>query len=109
MSSNFWQMQRQTERFEFGLTLTQKVRAYVKAWESRCYSDGIPDEVPAKIAAAKRAPSYKAIAIAILKNDLHLRALGFDMEENDLCRSLRAEKKRTEDKQMNINFSRTQR
>jgi len=102
MSSNFWQMQRQTERFESGLTLTQKVKAYVNTWEARCYKQGVPDEVPAKLAAANRAPSYKAIAMAILKNDLHFRSLGFARDENDLCRSLRAERARAESAQLQM-------
>lgn len=45
-------------------------------WEERCYSDGIPDEVARKIAASGRAPSYKAIAIALLRNDNTLSSLG---------------------------------
>jgi len=44
---------------------------------SRCYFEDIPDEVPKKLASSLRAPSYKAIAVAILKNDSRLRSLGF--------------------------------
>jgi len=33
--------------------------------------------VPDKLMDSNRAPSYKAIAIAILKNDAHLHSLGF--------------------------------
>ena len=33
--------------------------------------------MPKKLAQSGRAPSYKAIAIAILKNDLQLKSLGF--------------------------------
>jgi predicted phosphoadenosine phosphosulfate sulfurtransferase len=66
-----------------------KVRVYEKTWERRCYSRGIPDEVPAKIAKAMRAPSYKAIAMCILKNDLHLTALGFSPKDTSLVDSLR--------------------
>jgi len=33
--------------------------------------------VPAKVAASGRAPSWRAIAIALLQNDLHLYQLGF--------------------------------
>jgi hypothetical protein len=39
--------------------------------------DGIPDEVPSKVAASGRAPSWRAVAIALLQNDLHLYQLGF--------------------------------
>lgn len=53
---------------------------YVNLWEARCYSDGIPDEVPDLLEKTGRAPSYKAIAICILKNDLRLIGLGFKNE-----------------------------
>jgi predicted phosphoadenosine phosphosulfate sulfurtransferase len=49
----------------------------VKTWRQRCYSAGIPDEVPQKVAASRRAPSWRAVAIALLQNDLHLYQLGF--------------------------------
>lgn len=39
---------------------------------------GIPDEVPAELADELLAPSYKAIAIALLNNDMQLRSLGFE-------------------------------
>lgn len=52
------------------------VRDYVRTWENRCYSNGIPDEVPCEI--KQKAPSYKRIAIALLNNDMHLRELGFE-------------------------------
>lgn len=44
------------------------IRDYINKWEKRCYHEGIPDDVPKEI--FDKAPSYKAIAIAILKNDL---------------------------------------
>ncbi len=50
---------------------------YVSTWRKRCYSNDIPDEVPRKVMQSGRAPSYKAIALAILKNDLHFYSLGF--------------------------------
>jgi len=46
-------------------------------WEERCYSDGIPDEVPARLSQLNKVPSYKQICSAILKNDLSLKTLGF--------------------------------
>lgn len=45
-----------------------EIEKYIKTWESRCYKKGIPDEVPKEI--FDKVPSYKAIAIAILKNDI---------------------------------------
>jgi len=45
-----------------------EINRYIKLWENRCYSDGLPDEAPKEIDG--KVPSYKRIAIAILKNDL---------------------------------------
>ncbi len=49
----------------------------MNAWRRRCYSTDIPDEVPKKVMQSSRAPSYKAIALAILRNDLQMYSLGF--------------------------------
>lgn len=38
---------------------------------------GIPDEVPNLAMSAHRAPSWKAIAHCLLKNDLQLLGLGY--------------------------------
>jgi predicted phosphoadenosine phosphosulfate sulfurtransferase len=43
------------------------------------------------------APSYKAIAIAILKNDHSLKTLGFDKAESDISSQLIANKKYSND------------
>ncbi len=60
-------------------------------WISRCYSDGIPDgdEVPAALLSNLKVPSYKSIALCILKNDLKLRSLGFPEEISELSESLK--------------------
>ena len=49
----------------------------MKTWKGRCYSEDIPDEVPQSVMESMRAPSYKAIAMCILNNDLPLYGLGF--------------------------------
>ena len=49
---------------------------------SKGYSDGIPDEVPDVLQRELLAPSYKAIASAILKNDLQLLSCGFTGKES---------------------------
>lgn len=56
--------------------------AYVADWEAKCYFEGIPDEVPAKLLFSGRAPSWKAIAICILSNDLKFKRLGMRRDEN---------------------------
>lgn len=55
--------------------MKQEVERYVKLWEQRCYSDGIPDEVPTRLDNLDLAPSYKRVCMAILNNDS--RMLGF--------------------------------
>jgi predicted phosphoadenosine phosphosulfate sulfurtransferase len=63
---------KQKKQLSYGKRITE----YIKKWIDRCYINGIPDEVPNKLAKSNRAPSYKAIAIAILKNDHSLKTLG---------------------------------
>ena len=48
----------------------------------RGYLDDIPDEVPHELSDELLAPSYKAIAIAILNNDLQLTSLGFEPRQS---------------------------
>lgn len=59
-------------------------------WESRCYLDGIPDEVPQLLQSSNRAPSYKAIAVAILRNDNNLISLGFSPGKSKLISGLKS-------------------
>ena len=88
MSSGYWQTKRQSEQFSTGNTITQRVKDYVTTWESRCYFDGIPEELAAGIAKSGRVPSYKAIAIAILKNDHNFYSLGFSERPSELVNQL---------------------
>ena len=55
--------------------MKKRINAYIKTWERRCYPEGIPDEAPFEI--KDLVPSYKMIALAILKNDYPLKSLGF--------------------------------
>jgi|GEM_PF-1416502 len=56
----------------------KKITEYVEKWMGRGYSDDIPDEVPTALTQMGLAPSWKAIAIAILKNDHSMKSLGFE-------------------------------
>jgi predicted phosphoadenosine phosphosulfate sulfurtransferase len=51
-----------------------------------------------------RAPSYKSIAFAILRNDHNLYSLGFSQRESALVDSLRLKKSKSEDNQMELLF-----
>lgn len=63
---------------KYGRNKTRKlVKKYIAMWKARDYQDGIPDEVPNRIMDLCLAPSYKAIAISILKNDHSMQSLGF--------------------------------
>jgi predicted phosphoadenosine phosphosulfate sulfurtransferase len=64
---------------------------YVKQWERRGYPEGIPDEVPDELTALKLAPSYKALAIAILKNDHSMQSLGFTPQKGPAYMAIKAQ------------------
>lgn len=57
--------------------MKRKALTYIKQWEGRGYPGGIPDEVPYELSSLNLAPSYKALAIAIMKNDHSMQSLGF--------------------------------
>lgn len=77
MSKGYWRTAKLTEQFSPGRCATERVKEYLETWKARCYESGIPEEVPRKIAASGRAPSWRAVALALLRNDLNLYALGF--------------------------------
>ena len=54
-----------------------KILNYISNHEKRGYENGIPDSVPLRIEQLNKAPSYKAIVRAILKNDVSLKTLGY--------------------------------
>lgn len=60
--------------------MTGKIRAYVRKWEGRGYLEGIPDEAPILLEKANRVPSYRAICMAIMRNDVALQSLGYQRE-----------------------------
>lgn len=60
--------------------MREKILAWVKKWEGRGYSSGIPDEADLGIELAERAPSYRRICMAIMKNDIQLESLGYTRE-----------------------------
>ena len=68
----------------------------------RAYSNGVPDSVPDKLSRTGRAPSYKAIAMAILKNDLNFYSLGFPEKETRYFRELKDAKRRADSPQREL-------
>lgn len=57
--------------------MRRKISEYIEAWKLKGYPDDIPDEVPHELMKLGLAPSYKAICLAILSNDVTLSSLGF--------------------------------
>lgn len=58
-------------------SMARKIRHYLRTWSQRGYPDDIPDEVPPELMHRNLAPSYRAIAVAILRNDVSCHSLGF--------------------------------
>jgi predicted phosphoadenosine phosphosulfate sulfurtransferase len=56
----------------------RKIYDYIRKWEGRGYSDGLPDEADPTLEENIRAPSYRAICLSILKNDKQLVSLGYN-------------------------------
>jgi predicted phosphoadenosine phosphosulfate sulfurtransferase len=75
---------------DWGPSMRRKALSYVKTWEGRGYAAGIPDEVPDELSALQLAPSYKAIAIAILKNDHSMQSLGFSPKKGPAYMAIKA-------------------
>lgn len=96
MKKNIWQTDQQIERSGIGKKTIARVNQYIKIWEKRCYKDGIPENVPYRLMKAKKAPSYKAIALCILNNDFMLKNLGFSESESLIADSFRAIKNQAE-------------
>lgn len=61
--------------------MKRKINKYINKWLLCGYEKGIPDEAPPKFEALNKAPSYRNICKAILKNDLQLKTLGFSKEK----------------------------
>ena len=59
------------------VTFEQKVRRSARVWEARGYPGGIPDEADAYLESWDKVPSYRRICLAILRNDMTLKTLGF--------------------------------
>ncbi len=65
-----------------------KIRKYISVWEKRGYQNGIPDEAPIEFDPTM-VPSYRAICVAILKNDVALASLGFQRPQCDAYMALK--------------------
>lgn len=71
--------------------MQQKIREYVKTWESRGYPDGIPDEADPVLEKLNKVPSFRMICRAIMKNDSTLLSLGYSRQSCLIYNSLKRE------------------
>ena len=62
--------------------MKKDIENYIAEWEQMGYSEGIPDEAPLRLSQLNKVPSYKKIAIAILKNDHTLKTLGKEVKKS---------------------------
>lgn len=52
-------------------------------WMERGYQEGIPDEVPYAVEAARKAPSWRRFCKSLLRNDYWCKGLGFTQHKSD--------------------------
>lgn len=64
-------------------TTRNRIDDYIAKWQAQGYPDDIPDEVPTELMHHNLAPSYKAICICLLKNDLYLQGLGYSTPKSE--------------------------
>jgi len=60
-----------------------KVLLHVKWWQERGFPEGIPDESPAELEAARKAPSWRRVCKSLLRNDYWGKGLGFSQHKSD--------------------------
>lgn len=59
-----------------------KVLLHIKWWQERGFEDGIPDESPYELEAARKAPSWRRVCKSLLRNDYWAKGLGFSQHKS---------------------------
>lgn len=59
-----------------------KIAVFLKWWQCRGFDQGIPDEADPKDEAARRAPSWRRICKALLRNDYWCKGLSFSQHKD---------------------------
>lgn len=67
----------------------RKIHDYISKWEKRGYSEGLPDEADPVLEHLVKAPSYRAICMAIMKNDKQLATLGYSRPKTYIYMTLK--------------------
>lgn len=60
-----------------------KILLHVKWWQQRGFPEGIPDEAPYELEAARKAPSWRRVCKSLLRNDYWGKGLGFSQHKSD--------------------------
>lgn len=61
----------------------QKILSYVDKWERQGYANGIPDAADPRLESLGKAPSYRQICKALLRNDASLTMLGYSRPDSE--------------------------
>jgi predicted phosphoadenosine phosphosulfate sulfurtransferase len=59
-----------------------KIAVFERWWGLRGYPDGLPDEVDAKLEAKRKAPSWRRVCKALLRNDYWCKGLSFSQHKD---------------------------
>ena len=59
-----------------------KIAVFLKWWQDRGYSHGIPDEAPSADEAARKTPSWRRVCKALLRNDYWCKGLSFSQHKS---------------------------
>ena len=60
-----------------------KILLHVKWWQERGFADGVPEEAPPELEAARKAPSWRRVCKSLLRNDYWGKGLGFSQHKSD--------------------------
>lgn len=60
-----------------------KIAVFLHWWQAHGYQDGIPDEADIHLEAAKKAPSWKRVCKALLRNDYWCKGLSFTQTKSE--------------------------
>lgn len=60
-----------------------KIAVFLRWWQDRGYPKGIPDEMDAKIEAARKVPSWRRICKALLRYDYWCKGLSFSQHKSN--------------------------
>lgn len=60
-----------------------KIVIFQKWWMERGYVDGIPDEAPYDLEAARKAPSWRRVCKSLLRNDYWCKGMGFSQHKSE--------------------------